>query len=77
MITDSLRALLLEANGYKASVFEFISPEHTNKNKMIQAVRCARPQPREEILEQIESLKGFYGIERQYLETLLNASEIV
>ncbi|HBF33321.1 TPA: methyltransferase [Candidatus Sumerlaeota bacterium] len=71
MITDSLRALLLEANGYKASVFEFISPEHTNKNKMIQAIRCTRPFPREEILEQIVALKSFYGIERQHLETLL------
>ena len=75
MITDSLRALLLEANGYKASVFEFISPEHTNKNKMIQAVRCARPQSPAEIQEQIEALKSFYGIERQYLETLLNETK--
>ncbi len=39
MVTDSLRALLLEAHGYSTKVFEFISLEHTNKNKMILAVK--------------------------------------
>ena len=29
MLTDGLRALLLETQGYEAQVFEFISPEHT------------------------------------------------
>jgi hypothetical protein len=35
MVTDSLRALLLEAHGYQVKVFEFIALEHTDKNKMI------------------------------------------
>jgi SAM-dependent methyltransferase len=42
LLTDSLRALLLEAHGYKTSVFEFISTEHTSKNVMIAAVRAPR-----------------------------------
>ncbi|MDB6151101.1 MAG: hypothetical protein JWQ44_2549, partial [Chthoniobacter sp.] len=29
ILTDGVRALLLELHGYNASVFEFISPEHT------------------------------------------------
>lgn len=33
MVTDSLRALLFEACGYKTKVFEFIALEHTNKNE--------------------------------------------
>jgi SAM-dependent methyltransferase len=37
MLTDGLRALLLDAHGYDAKVFEFISLEHTSKNKMILA----------------------------------------
>ena len=37
MVTDSLRALLLETCGYEARVFEFVSLEHTSKNKMILA----------------------------------------
>ena len=39
MVTDSLRALLLEANGYDTQVFEFVSLEHTSKNKMILGVK--------------------------------------
>ena len=39
MVTDSLRALLLEAEGYATQVFEFVALEHTSKNKMILAVR--------------------------------------
>lgn len=73
MLTDSLRALLLEACGYETKVFEFVSLEHTNKNKMILAVK--RPQavdaaPR---LAQIAELKAFYGIREQTLERLLSA----
>ena len=35
ILTDGIRALLLEANGYKTNVFEFISTEHTAKNVMM------------------------------------------
>lgn len=36
-LTDGLRTLLLEANGYKVSIFEYISPLETPKNLMIKA----------------------------------------
>ena len=76
MVTDALRALLLEAHGYKTQILEFVSLEHTSKNKMILAVRGAGAAPREdareETLAEIEQLKAFYGIEHQMLETLLN-----
>ncbi|CAH0991242.1 hypothetical protein SIN8267_01344 [Sinobacterium norvegicum] len=71
MVTDSLRALLLEANGYKTKIFEFISLEHTNKNKMILAVKRQQPFDNTEVLEQIASIKAFYGISEQCLESLL------
>lgn len=72
MVTDGLRALLLQAQGYATQVFEFISLEHTAKNKMILAVKGggAVP-PREEVLAQIAQIKGFYGIREQALEQLL------
>jgi SAM-dependent methyltransferase len=72
MLTDSLRALLLESRGYATQVFEFISLEHTNKNKMILAVKRAQPAPVDEVLAQIAELKRFYGIREQCLESLLN-----
>ncbi|MEE4098481.1 SAM-dependent methyltransferase [Pseudomonas viridiflava] len=73
MVTDSLRALLLEACGYETKVFEFISLEHTNKNKMILAVKRAEPVDPAHLLARIQELKAFYGITEQCLETLLRA----
>lgn len=35
MLTDTLRALIMEAFGYKTRVFEFIATEHTPKNVLI------------------------------------------
>jgi hypothetical protein len=77
MVTDSLRALLLEASGYEAKVFEFISLEHTDKNKMILAVKkSGSPDKKEEVLSQINVIKDFYGIKEMQLETLLKTAVI-
>ena len=73
MLTDGLRALALEASGYQAKVFEFVSLEHTSKNKMILATR--RPGDAGETARraaaEAEGLKAFYGIREQCLERLL------
>ena len=71
MVTDGLRALLLEAHGYDTQVFEFVSLEHTSKNKMILAVKRQRPRPAEAVLAQVREIKAFYGIREQALESLL------
>ncbi|MFT6985830.1 MAG: hypothetical protein ACJAT7_001650 [Psychromonas sp.] len=73
MVTDSLRALFLEAYGYTTKVFEFISLEHTNKNKMILAIKKNQHNGKEksEILRQIADIKNYYGIKEHCLETLL------
>lgn len=55
MVTDSLRALLLEACGYDTKVFEFVSLEHTNKNKMILAVKRAEAGNPSEQLDKIQA----------------------
>jgi hypothetical protein len=73
MLTDSLRALLLEAQGYDTQVFEFVSLEHTRKNKMILAVKRRTAKPPTESLQQIDELKRFFGIREQRLESLLQA----
>ena len=75
MVTDGIRALLLEAEGYAARVFEFVSPEHTSKNKMILAVKRSRPTARAQALRQIAEIKAFYGVREQCLETLLGARQ--
>ncbi|WP_343626163.1 SAM-dependent methyltransferase [Roseateles puraquae] len=79
MVTDSLRALLLESQGYRTQVFEFIALEHTSKNKMILAVKAQGPAAaaltarRPELLAQIAEIKRFYGLREQRLEQLLAA----
>jgi len=72
MLTDGLRAMLLEACGYETQVFEFVALEHTNKNKMILAVKRAQaPADADALWRQIADIKGFYGIREQCLESLL------
>jgi SAM-dependent methyltransferase len=74
MVTDSLRALLLEAAGYSTQVFEFVALEHTQQNKMILAVkRAGAPAAPDAALAQIQALKQFFGIREQRLESLLAA----
>ncbi|MFA9397341.1 MAG: SAM-dependent methyltransferase, partial [Clostridiaceae bacterium] len=38
-LTDGMRTLMLEANGYETSIVEYISPLETPKNLMIRAIR--------------------------------------
>jgi hypothetical protein len=76
MLTDGLRALLLEAHGYDTQVFEFISLEHTSKNKMILAQKRKKAGDNGAVLKQIAELKAFYGIKQHTLETLLANSAV-
>lgn len=43
LMTDGIRAQILEIMGYKTNVMEFIDMEHTPKNIMIRAVKTDRP----------------------------------
>ena len=67
IVTDAVRALLLEIHGYKASVFEFISPEHTGKNLMIAAQRRTHPLNPAPMRERLRALLAFHQIREQRL----------
>ena len=73
MLTDTLRALLLQANGYDTQVFEFVALEHTRKNKMILAVKKAAEAPAERAaaLAEADELQRYFGIREQALRRLL------
>ena len=71
-ITDGLRSLLLEREGYKTKMFEFVSTEHTPKNNMLVATRSKRPTDSEKIQLQIDALKSAFGIESQRLDSRLS-----
>jgi hypothetical protein len=71
LVTDGLRALLLEKSGYATKLFEFIATEHTPKNNMIVGTRQKNIENTEKLNEQFNSIKDFYGIKVQKLERLL------
>ena len=73
MITDGIRALILEYFGYKTKIFEFISDVHTPKNIMITAQKLTKNKvDKAAILEKIKTTKAYFGIETHYLETLID-----
>ncbi|HYQ53970.1 MAG TPA: methyltransferase, partial [Pseudomonas sp.] len=55
----------------------FISLEHTNKNKMILAVKRKQPVAAGALLEKIAQLKAFYGVQEHCLETLLRGDGLI
>lgn len=72
MVTDGIRALILEYFGYKTKVFEFISDAHTPKNVLVVGVKTKEQAvDKEEILERIKRTKEYFGIEYHHLETLV------
>lgn len=71
IVTDAIRALIMEANGYKTKVFEFISTEHTGKNLMIVGEKKKQKTDPSKYLEEVEKLKKQFGIPQHYLESLL------
>ena len=72
MVTDGLRALILEYFGYATKVFEFVSDVNTPKNVMIVAEKKAKTDSqKQEILAKIKATKTYFGIEYHQLEKLM------
>ncbi len=67
MVTDAMRAMILEHFGYSTKVFEFISDLHTPKNVLIVATRTKRGKDASQ-LRKLAEAKEFFGIRRHYLE---------
>jgi len=68
MLTDGLRALLLQAEGYKTKLFEFIPLEHTAKNVMITAIKSKK---KPKALEEFRVLRKQFGVKKHYLRKLI------
>lgn len=67
LVTDAIRAALLEWAGYDVKVFEFVSTEHTAKNLMIAAVRRPGSARTEAAAREIRELAAFHGLRHQRL----------
>jgi SAM-dependent methyltransferase len=74
-ITDGLRSMLLEEQGYSTKMLEFVPTEHTPKNNMITALRTPEKLNSEAMRSSIVSVKSFFGITTQRLDELLNKNK--
>lgn len=74
LMTDSIRANILEAMGYKTQLIEFIDFEHSPKNILIRAVRSkVSREKRKKLIDEIEALRSEFSFE-QTLYSLLKDS---
>lgn len=67
MITDTIRALVLEYCGYKTQIMEFIEIDNTPKNVLLVGRKTDKHIDKEAIAKQIKALMEQYGIEEHYL----------
>ena len=70
LITDAVRADLLESKGYDTQILEFIDMEHTPKNLLIRAVRTGKRSDQGKVEKMLAALNIHPTLDR-----LLNEKE--
>ena len=68
LLTDSIRAAVLEGAGYAVDVIEFVDFEHSPKNLMLRAVHTGKK--RSGSREKAEALREQYGFKQSLLELI-------
>ena len=64
IMTDAIRANLLEYSGYKTQILEFIDFTHTPKNLLIRAVKSKIPaEHKEKLLHEVQMLIKEYNLD--------------
>ena len=72
MLTDLIRASILEIYGYQTHIFEFVNSDHTPKNLMITAVKKREPAAGDPAAwKEVDALKQQFGISYHHLERML------
>lgn len=72
LCTDGLRAEILENQGYRTQILEFIDMEHTPKNLLIRAVKQGK---RKDNKKEIEKILEFLEVKPTLARLLLNSEE--
>jgi SAM-dependent methyltransferase len=63
LVTDALRAELLEAEGYRVQLLEFIDMEHTPKNILIRAVKRSKTgRDKGGVSKELSDCMDFFGV---------------
>ena len=68
LLTDAIRAAVLESEGYETDLIEFVDFEHSPKNLMIRAQYTGRRRPGGR--EKAEALRARYGFEQSLLRLI-------
>ncbi|MDD4372817.1 MAG: SAM-dependent methyltransferase [Bacteroidales bacterium] len=71
ILTDTLRALIMEYHGYKSQIMEFVELEHSPKNLLLTGVKSKSEPDKTAIADRISALKKEYGIREHFLEKAL------
>ena len=64
LLTDGIRANLLESKGYSVQILEFIDMEHTPKNLLIRAVKTGKEKSVKKLGEMTEALHAELTLEK-------------
>ena len=64
LITDGIRAELLESEGYHTQILEFIDMEHTPKNLLIRAVKTGDRAPVAKLSQMTDAFNGHLTLEK-------------
>ena len=75
MVGDSLRAMLLEMQGYQVDIIEFVSTRYTDKNIMLRAKRTHMPNNKQ-LYEQYKALQQTFNFSPVLENYLINNGEL-
>ena len=64
LLTDGIRAELLESKGYSTQILEFIDMEHTPKNLLIRAVKTGKSSSGEGLKQMTDAIHGHLTLEK-------------
>lgn len=70
LITDAVRAGLLEENGYKTDILEFIDMEHTPKNLLIRGVKSSKKNKAQDVHKLLKEINSNHTLERLLKEEI-------
>lgn len=76
LLTDSLRALALEASGYDVTIFRFVTDDISPKNTLLRAVK--RQEPKQQARQQYRELRDMFGVSpsiEKLLPSILTANQ--
>jgi 2-polyprenyl-3-methyl-5-hydroxy-6-metoxy-1,4-benzoquinol methylase len=77
LLTDTYRCFYLQANGYNVKMTEFIDPEYTGKNVMIEAIKTENYKENKKANKKLEDFKELWGLKDIYLANIYLANDDV